>query len=163
ASRLARSHGLNFGATEAAHDSLRAEAEAGRADNDYSSLVQILLPEGLRRGVESKGDDEGQPTLTGLDETRTAEPERMSGNAESTIRDDKKIAATPNGDSKVADGEKERTPVVVAESASDAKAEPLDESADEVSSSDQQKTPEGSDVAPAREERRGFLSRVFGR
>lgn len=194
ASRLGRSYGLNFGATEAARDSLRAEAEAGRADNDYSSLVQALLPEGLRRSVDARSDEEGQPTLAGLDEKQVAESERMPGTPESTAADDKKIVAalTSDGDSKAAGGENETTPVVVAESASDAKATPTDKFAAKSAAGDQPSTQPVLEAASGREEsdavvtaepvssaagssssngddkeleeeRRGFLSRVFGR
>ncbi|MBA2742811.1 MAG: NAD(P)-dependent oxidoreductase, partial [Chthoniobacterales bacterium] len=54
ASRLARSHGLNFGATEAARDSLRAEIDAGRGDFDYASMVRIFFPDGIQKRAETE-------------------------------------------------------------------------------------------------------------
>jgi 3-hydroxyisobutyrate dehydrogenase-like beta-hydroxyacid dehydrogenase len=67
ASRLARSHGLHFVATEAARDSLLAEIDAGRGDFDYASMVRVFFPDGIQRRVETEVK-EGQQSLV-LDET----------------------------------------------------------------------------------------------
>ncbi len=72
ASRLARSCGLNFGATEAARDSLRSEAEAGRGDYDYCSLVRIFFPDGIGKTADAEAEEEGQQSLAGLDEGTAA-------------------------------------------------------------------------------------------
>lgn len=45
ASRLARSYGLVFGATEAAHASLFAEAQRGGDDLDFSALSRMYFPD----------------------------------------------------------------------------------------------------------------------
>lgn len=74
ASRLARSYGLNLGATEAARDSLRAEAEAGRGEYDYCSLVRVFFPEGMSKNAEADAAEEGQQTLAGLDGGSANEP-----------------------------------------------------------------------------------------
>lgn len=66
ASQLARSHGLNFGATEAARNSLRAENDAGRGDFDYASMVRVFFPDGIQKRAET--NVEGQQDLV-LDET----------------------------------------------------------------------------------------------
>ena len=73
ASRLARSSGLNFGATEAARDSLRSEAEAGRGDYDYCSLVRIFFPDGIGKTADAETGEEGQQSLAGLDEGTAAD------------------------------------------------------------------------------------------
>ncbi|MEP6808940.1 MAG: NAD(P)-dependent oxidoreductase, partial [Chthoniobacterales bacterium] len=44
ATRLARSHGLSLGATEAAAVSLREEVGKNRGDYDYTSMVRALIP-----------------------------------------------------------------------------------------------------------------------
>lgn len=72
ASRLARSHGLNFGATEAARDSLRGEMEEGRGDYDYSSMVRAFFPDGI--GKTAATEDEGQQNLSGLHGADLSEP-----------------------------------------------------------------------------------------
>lgn len=68
AARMARSHGLSLTATEAARDSLRGEAQEGRGDDDYSSLVHAFFPDGLPGQRRSSTDEaEEQATLQGLD------------------------------------------------------------------------------------------------
>ena len=60
AARLGRSHGLSFGATEAARDSLRREAERGGADYDYSAMSRAFFPERapLQAPQESAAEEE---------------------------------------------------------------------------------------------------------
>lgn len=96
ASRLARSQGLDLGATEAARAGLRREAEGGGGDLDYCSVVRGFFPEGvvLRRNAEAESLDE-QQTLGGLDEPpaaaqRASDPEQ--------VRDVEKPAEEPKGE-----------------------------------------------------------------
>ncbi len=73
ASRLARSNGLNFGAMEAARDSLRAEMEQGRGDYDYASIVRAYFPDGIpKQGAPADAADD-QQDLAGLNEVPAAE------------------------------------------------------------------------------------------
>ena len=71
--RLARAHGLRFGATEAARDALLAEADQGRADADYSSMSRAFFPD---RAPMQRADDEAEAeeqTLAGLEEPEVVE------------------------------------------------------------------------------------------
>ena len=88
ASRLARSYGLTLTATEAARDSLVEEARSGRADYDYSSVVQIYFPDGppnARRALAPESEE--QATLSGLDhrERDDAPPAREAAEQEMPI------------------------------------------------------------------------------
>jgi hypothetical protein len=74
ATRLARSYGLSFGATEAARDSLLAEVRRDRGDYDYASLVHSFFPDGppgTQRPEEEEVEEQG--SLAGLDEAPAAE------------------------------------------------------------------------------------------
>ena len=73
ASRLARSNGLNFGAMEAARDSLRAEMEQGRGDYDYASMVRTYFPDGIPKHAAPEDLAEDQQDLAGLNENHAAE------------------------------------------------------------------------------------------
>lgn len=73
ASRLARAYGLNLSATEAARDSLVAEARSGRGDYDYSSLVRGFFPDGTPGAFGSATGSEEQATLSGLEHQDSAE------------------------------------------------------------------------------------------
>jgi 3-hydroxyisobutyrate dehydrogenase-like beta-hydroxyacid dehydrogenase len=73
ATRLARNFGIEFGATDASRHGLTEEMRQGRGDDDYSSLFRQYLPAGGTIGAPSNGEED-QPRLTGLDETKAAEP-----------------------------------------------------------------------------------------
>lgn len=88
ASRLGRSLGLNLGATEAARDSLRSEAEAGRGDADYSSVVRNFFPDGIPGTAETQTQNEGQQTLAGLE----------GGSSDSAMQQADRLAAAPQTD-----------------------------------------------------------------
>jgi ribonuclease E len=78
ASRLARAYGFLLPATEAARDSLVAEARQGRGDYDYASIVANFFPEGLPgQAAIQEPEAEEQTTLSGLDH-ESAESERAS-------------------------------------------------------------------------------------
>lgn len=69
ASRLGQSYGLSLGAMEAARISLRSEAEEGRGDFDFSSLVRVFFPDGTpSEQVKPNGSAEEQQMLGGLGE-----------------------------------------------------------------------------------------------
>ncbi|CAA9233321.1 MAG: 2-hydroxy-3-oxopropionate reductase, partial [uncultured Chthoniobacterales bacterium] len=103
AARMARSHGLKLGATEAARDSLLDEANSGRADQDFSSLVRFFFPEGLPGEISaaSEGDD-AQQKLNGVDDEAAAERQReerasREDDAAPTARQaEERAAATPD-------------------------------------------------------------------
>jgi len=73
ATRLARSFGIEFGATDASRHGLTEEMRQGRGDDDYSSLFRQYFPAGgpLQR-QPSNGEDD-QPRLAGIDEGKPAE------------------------------------------------------------------------------------------
>ena len=76
AARMARSHGLTLGATEAARDSLLDEADEGRGDQDFSSLVRFFFPEGLPGETTTADEEEAQATLAAVDEEAAAQVRR---------------------------------------------------------------------------------------
>ncbi|MDQ3625822.1 MAG: NAD(P)-dependent oxidoreductase, partial [Verrucomicrobiota bacterium] len=90
AARLARSHGLSVGATEAARDSLRKEAEQGRGDDDYCSVSRAYFPDRapLQRVEEPAGLEE--QALAGLEEP---EPAAAIAEEKPETRDDAEAAA----------------------------------------------------------------------
>ncbi len=73
ATRLARSLGLEVGATDAARHALVEEMRQGRGDDDYASLVRQYFPEGGRL-TQGPAEGDKQPTLTGLDENTAPWP-----------------------------------------------------------------------------------------
>ena len=79
AARLGRSHGLSFGATEAARDSLRREAEQGRGDLDYSSMSRAFFPDRapLQPAEDPAADEEQTFDLV---DSPTAEPAERDSN-----------------------------------------------------------------------------------
>lgn len=74
ATRLARNFGIEFGATDASRHGLTEEMRQGRGDADYSSLFRQYFPGG-ELGATANGEE--QPSLTGLDEAKRAEPEAV--------------------------------------------------------------------------------------
>ncbi|MFN2475880.1 MAG: NAD(P)-dependent oxidoreductase [Chthoniobacterales bacterium] len=66
ASRLARSNDLNFGAMEAARDSLRKEVEQGRGDYDYASMVRVYFPDGIPKHAAAEVAADDQQDLAAL-------------------------------------------------------------------------------------------------
>ena len=79
ATRLARSFGLEFGATDASRHGLTEEMRQGRGDDDYSSLFRQYFPAG--RSLKSdqqvvNGEEENQPSFAGLEEARIPSPEK---------------------------------------------------------------------------------------
>jgi 3-hydroxyisobutyrate dehydrogenase-like beta-hydroxyacid dehydrogenase len=73
ATRLARSFGIEFGATDASRHGLTEEMRQGRGDDDYSSLFRQYFPGGgpLQRQPTNGEDD--QPHLAGIDGGKSAE------------------------------------------------------------------------------------------
>lgn len=77
AARMARSYGLTLGATEAARDSLLEEANSGRGDQDFASLVRFFFPEGLPSEIgDGEDDDDAQQKLNGVEEEAAAQAVR---------------------------------------------------------------------------------------
>jgi 3-hydroxyisobutyrate dehydrogenase-like beta-hydroxyacid dehydrogenase len=77
ATRLARTYGLTFGATETARDSLLAEARNDRADHDYASMVHSFFPDGPPGTQPAEEDEvEEQGSFAGLEERPAEEPTR---------------------------------------------------------------------------------------
>jgi 3-hydroxyisobutyrate dehydrogenase-like beta-hydroxyacid dehydrogenase len=75
ATRLARSYGLAFGATEAARDSLMDEVRHDRGDHDYASVVHSFFPDGPPGTQRAETEEvEEQASLAGLDEPAADEP-----------------------------------------------------------------------------------------
>lgn len=77
ATRLARSLGMEFGATDASRHGLVEEMRQGRGDDDYSSLFRQYFPAGRPLTSDqpvSNGEDD-HPRFAGLDEEKRAEPE----------------------------------------------------------------------------------------
>ena len=98
ASRLARSFGLDFGATDAARHALAEEMRQGRGDDDYSSLFHQYYPTGGPLKSKQADSEDDQPTLAGIDEKeRSNQVSASNTNAE--------ISADHPGDSDIA-GEK---------------------------------------------------------
>jgi len=83
ATRLARAFGIEFGATDASRHGLTEEMRQGRGDADYSSLFRQYFPSGSPLGGQPNGED-NQPRLAGIDEGRTAEPEKVPVAVETT-------------------------------------------------------------------------------
>jgi 3-hydroxyisobutyrate dehydrogenase-like beta-hydroxyacid dehydrogenase len=83
ATRLARNFGIEFGATDASRHGLTEEMRQGRGDADYSSLFRQYFPAAGPVGAPSNGEED-QPSLAGIDETRTAEPEKVPVAVETT-------------------------------------------------------------------------------
>ena len=83
ATRLARSLGLEFGATEASRHGLAGEMRQGRGDDDYSSLVRQYFPAGLslKSGQQVSNGEDDQPQFAGLDEGKSAGPEAIAETA----------------------------------------------------------------------------------
>lgn len=75
--RLARSHGLRFGALEAARDSLLEEARQDRGELDYASLSRTFFPEGPPVKRASTATEE-QADLLDLNAETPAEEEPSS-------------------------------------------------------------------------------------
>ena len=85
AARMGRSHGLRFGATEAARDSLLEQAERGRANDDYSALSRVFFPERAPlQPVQAQPEAEEQATLAGLDEPAAPDEAAKNGEAAPT-------------------------------------------------------------------------------
>src|SRR5262249_6571940 len=63
ATRLARSVGIEIGATDASREALAEEAHRGNGDLDYSALVGQYFPAGgsLKNGAPSSSEPEDQP------------------------------------------------------------------------------------------------------
>jgi 3-hydroxyisobutyrate dehydrogenase-like beta-hydroxyacid dehydrogenase len=76
ATRLARSFGMEFGATDASRHGLTEEMRQGRGDDDYSSLFRQYFPAGrsLMSDQAVSNGEEDQPSFAGLDEAKTPEP-----------------------------------------------------------------------------------------
>jgi 3-hydroxyisobutyrate dehydrogenase-like beta-hydroxyacid dehydrogenase len=75
ATRLARSFGMEFGATDASRHGLTEEMRQGRGDDDYSSLFRQYFPAGrsLKSDQQISNGEDDQPRFTGLDEVKGAE------------------------------------------------------------------------------------------
>ena len=74
ATRLARSHGIDLGATGASRDSLEGEMKNGRGDDDYSALVRNYFPAGGPLTTARDNSEEDQPQFAALDTEATAIP-----------------------------------------------------------------------------------------
>jgi 3-hydroxyisobutyrate dehydrogenase-like beta-hydroxyacid dehydrogenase len=75
ATRLARSFGMEFGATDASRHGLTEEMRQGRGDDDYSSLFRQYFPAGhsLKSDQQVSNGEDDQPRFAGLDEVKGAE------------------------------------------------------------------------------------------
>lgn len=80
ATRLARSYGVELGATEASREGLDNEMRKGRGDDDYSSLARRYFPAGqsLKGGVLPSNGEEDQPQFAGLDDGAAAKAEPVA-------------------------------------------------------------------------------------
>lgn len=80
ATRLARSFGIEFGATDASRLGLLEEMRQGRGDDDYSSLFRQYFPAGrsLKSGQQVSNGEDDQPRFAGLDEEKSAESEAIA-------------------------------------------------------------------------------------
>jgi len=83
ATRLARGFGIEFGATDASRHSLTEEMRQGRGDADYSSLYHQYFPAGGPAGGQANGEED-QPSLAGIDEVKTEQPEIVAVAVETT-------------------------------------------------------------------------------
>ncbi len=83
ATRLARGFGIEFGATDASRHSLTEEMRQGRGDADYSSLYHQYFPAGGPAGAQPNGEED-QPSLAGIDEIKTEQPEIVPVAVETT-------------------------------------------------------------------------------
>lgn len=79
ATRLARSYGIELGATNASREGLDKEMRQGRGDDDYSSLVRQYFPSGesLKSGAVTSTADENQTQFAGLDDQSGAVAEEI--------------------------------------------------------------------------------------
>ncbi|HZJ38320.1 MAG TPA: NAD(P)-dependent oxidoreductase [Chthoniobacterales bacterium] len=80
ATRLARSYGVELGATEASREGLDNEIRKGRGDDDYSSLARRYFPAGqsLKGGLLPSNGEEDQPQFAGLDDGAAAKAEPVA-------------------------------------------------------------------------------------
>lgn len=156
ASRLARSQGLTFGATEAVRTSLLAEAQQGRGDFDFSSLSRMYFPDRPPvRSATSVADEQADLVLEESVPKEDAAPEAPEEELPSSI-------------SESADDETEVDRVGEEGAESPEAEEPSRFEVEEESeaASDSEPVPAGGTTGPeAKEEggRRGFFSRVFGK
>ncbi len=83
ATRLGRSFGLEFGATDASRHGLTEEMRQGRGDDDYSSLLRQYFPAGgsLKTDQQVSNGEEDQPRFAGLDEEKMSVAEQVTGKA----------------------------------------------------------------------------------
>ena len=88
ATRLARSFGLEFGATDASRHGLTEEMRQGRGDDDYSSLFRQYFPAGrsLKSDQQVSNGEDDQPRFAGLDDEKGSVAEQVT---------DKTAAAAP--------------------------------------------------------------------
>lgn len=79
ATRLARSFGIELGATDAVRRSLADEARDGRGDADYCSVIRRYFPDGVPAGAPSEAppSDEAQPSLD-LAEVESTPSQKLS-------------------------------------------------------------------------------------
>jgi hypothetical protein len=78
ASRLGRTFGLEFGATDATRHGLVEEMRQGRGDDDYASLFRQYFPAGHPLKSDGVSEEDKQPRLAGIDEEKRAEPEPVA-------------------------------------------------------------------------------------
>ncbi|MGI9087663.1 MAG: NAD(P)-dependent oxidoreductase [Chthoniobacterales bacterium] len=177
ASRLARSYDLPLPATEVARDSLIEEVRQGRADYDYSSVVQLFFPDGMPGKFEIAAEPEGahQTTLSGLEHAevpsapREPEPE--------PIAEPVSISEENRGASEAAEAV-EMTEHVPAETpptelngearseevgAENERGLPKETPASQISAEEKPATEKAVAAENQAEQPRGFLSRLFGK
>ena len=164
ASRLARSHGLSFGATEAARDSLIAQAQRGGGDDDYSAMSRSFFPE--TAPLQTGGQDaEEQGTLVLDEEPAAAEssPEReLSGTSPEA---EETAGVLPDEEPR----ELDTAAAIPQADAAEAIAEPVGSSQEDENGASA--TDGGVAVAAPKtallrgedEPRRGLFSRIFGK
>lgn len=111
ATRLARSFGIEFGATDASRHGLTEEMRQGRGDDDYSSLFRQYFPSGgpLDRGETAKDD---QPQLVGIGEEKS--PQKPEAAAENSAAG---LSAGPAPDANALEEKKEPLPDLQASAA----------------------------------------------
>lgn len=78
ATRLARSFGIELGATNASRDSLEGEMKRGCGDDDYSALVRQYFPAGGSLKAGAQDNSEAQPQFAGLDSETTSPPDAIA-------------------------------------------------------------------------------------
>ena len=184
ATRLARSYGLSLGATEAARDSLVAEARKERGDYDYASLIHSFFPDGPP-GTQRADEDEEvgeQTSLAGLEEA-TERGEAAPPGEHSDPAADAKAAADdePAGDtdvteqpeeSSVVSDEDEPTPAELDENGGEGEQDKQPAEVERVTEPLRVESEAASEPEPAAKaetadekngERRGFFSRMFSR